>query len=221
MLDSVGAGDALTCDLRVRAVGTDHAPGPDPPRRPRPAGLLRPVLDRGHTVRLAHQPLEGPGAPFGAGGAGSLAQPLVEHLPINHPNIATLDRDVHPAVRRRDHARAGDPRDEQVIGNGVVPNEPRRHRPTAWLDAAGPVEEQHRPPGPGKDCGSRRSGRTAAHHHRVELLVWHGAHRPPRPAALTAPTAVIEIRRAAGWPIRAASAAERMNSAAWAAKTVP
>ena len=74
----------------------------------------------------------------------AVAQEGVEVLAVDHADEAVVDRDVDVARGGRDHAGAGDPGDDLVVGDGEVGDQPRRDRAAAGLDAAGPVEQRHR-----------------------------------------------------------------------------
>ena len=210
----VPARHRLSRDARDGAVGPDHGAGANARRGL--AAAFRAVADAGNAVRVAVEPLEGAGAADGTRGGGPLAQPLVEHLAVDHADEAALDRDVDPARARRHHPGRGHARDQEAVGDREVADEPRRDGAAAGLDPPRPVEQQHRPAAPGEVGGRRGAGRPAADHHRIEglAIVRHG-HLLPTPATWPwrggwAP----RCRARAGRPIRAASTPARRKSPA-------
>ena len=145
---------------------------------------MRQVVDDRGAVGVALEALEGAGRALRTGGGGAVAQPLVEHLAVDHADEAALDVHVDLLVLGRDHARAVDLGDQQTVGDGEVADQARRDRAAAGLDPPGPVEQQHRAAAPGEIGRRRGSGWAAADHHDVEGPgVGHVPHLPPRPAA--------------------------------------
>jgi len=122
--------------------------------------------------------------PLRAGISGTHAQPFVEPIPVDHADEAPLDGDVDLLAGGRDHPSAGGPRDQLLIGHGVISDEPRRDRAAAGLDPTRAIEQRHPAPAARQLMGCGRSGRTAADHHRIEdLFGLHPVH--PRPALAT------------------------------------
>ena len=148
-------------------VGPDHQPGAHALQR---SAARRAVAHHGAGQAIMLDPFEAAGAPLGPGGGGAGAQPLVEHLAIDHADIAGLaHRHVDRAVRGGDHARRPGPGDEQALRHLELLEQPRRHGPAAGLDPPGPVEQQHAVAGAGKIPGRRGATGAAAHHHDIEV----------------------------------------------------
>ncbi len=208
----------LPGDRRVRAVGADHRAR----AHAHAFAAGRPIAHHRRAVGIPFQLLEGPGAPARASRRRATAQPLVEHVAIDHADEPALDRHVHAPRSRRHHARCGHAGDQELVRDRELLDQFRRNRAAAGLDPPRPIEQQHVTPATGEVAGRGRPGRAAADHDRIEALCSHCDHPPPRPA--TAPPATTGnstwARRSSDAPTPAASAAAIRNSAASPANTL-
>ena len=151
-------------------------------------------------------PMERAGAPLRAGRRGALAQPLVEHLAIDHADEAAVDRHVDLLAGGRHHARRRDARDEQVLGNVELLDQRRRNRAAARLDAAGAVEQQHAAGRGARDRSPRSRRRVRRRPRRRRTSHWHPssslqvAWRPRRRRRRAGLVRVSAVRRAVRSP---------------------
>ncbi len=161
--NSVPARDLGARHVRARTIGAD-----DEARRQRGAlarGLV--AIGDARAACVAFDAHEGPGHKLRALADGAVAQEGVEMLAVDHADKAVVDGDVYMARRRRDHASTGDPRDDLLVGDREVGDQPRRDRAAAGLDAPGPVKQRH-PAARARQIGCRRRpGRPATHHHDI------------------------------------------------------
>ena len=173
----LGARHRLPRHFGARAVGTDHAARAHAgaPLGGLAGAVAAAEMDDAGAVLVARQALEGADPPHRTGFGGALAQPFVEHIAVDHAHEAALDRDVDLGRAGCDHAGAADARNQQMVGNVEVADQPRRDRPTAGLDAPGTVQQQHRATLP--DQVVRRGGARgpAADHDDVVGERWRGA----------------------------------------------
>ena len=135
------AGHGLAGDRRVGAVGADDRAGAHARGRPLAESdtFAQPVVDDGGAVGVALDPLEHAGAAHRARFRCAFAQELVEAIPVDHADVAALDRDIHVLAGRRHHARAVGARDDLFVRDRVVLDQTRRHGAAAGLDAPGAV----------------------------------------------------------------------------------
>ena len=97
VLHLVGARDLLVRDRGVRAVGADHRAHQHRLERGVPPGRVvrAPVVHARRAAGFAGDVVEQGRAPDRAGLRGALAQPFVEVLAIDHPDVAAIDGHVH------------------------------------------------------------------------------------------------------------------------------
>jgi hypothetical protein len=135
-----------------------------------------------HAIGIAGDALEMAVPPFRPHGDRTFAQPFVELGAVDHADIAAIDGHMGVAVAGRNDAGGGGAGHQQMVGNGEVTHQHRRHGTAAGLDAPGAVQHQH---GVVLACqvgGGGGTGRPTADHHHVEcfevghrcLLSWRG-----------------------------------------------
>jgi hypothetical protein len=126
---------------------------------------------RTYAIRIQTDTLEAGIATDSAGGSGTLAQPFIELLAIDHAHETAFDRNIYFGIRWRDHACRARFGDQQVIRYIKVANCARRYCATTGFDATRAVQQQNASSAPRKIMGCSGTGRAAAYDDDIELFV--------------------------------------------------
>ena len=139
-------------------------------------GVTMQVVTTDNTRVMKGRGLPGQGRPAQSG---SIAQPFVEQLPVDHPDKTAVDRHIDRPRGWRHHASRGDPGRQKIIRDREIRDQPRRDRSSARFDPAAALQQQNRLSRPGQFRCRGRPRWAAADNDRVESLEFRHHAAPP------------------------------------------